>query len=181
MSDDVSMIDAVKAVAKATREDPDKMASLVKGALHTDQIDDLRVMLSKTRDGSITHWAAAAPSTAAAASAASEPRVTSVQRRAWKANANKVSAKFQGAPPGTAEGDFPPLGPARPANWRQVGRAPSRPRVSRRAEMPHPTLFATDAEVAAMSPDSRLIHEQQLSLQRQKEQMELRHRAEADR
>ena len=130
MSDETSVIDAIKLIAKTTRDDPDKMSSVTKGALHTDQIDDLRIMLSKARDGSIAHWASAPP--AAADSAASLPRATSVQRRAWKGNSNKVSAKFQGAPPNTTEGDFPPLSTAR-TTWRPSARAPSRPRANRRS------------------------------------------------
>ena len=56
----------------------------------------------------------------------------------------------------------PPLSTAA-TTWRQVAsRAPSRPRANRRAEIPHPTLFATDAEVAAMSPEA--LHETQVSL-----------------
>ena len=146
---------------------------IVKGALHADQIDDMRLMLSKARDGSVTHGAAtssaAAPAPAATAKAstaraATLSRETSVQRRAWKGGANKASAKFQGIPPSPSEGHFPPL-TAATTTWRQAAnRAPSRPRPSRRAETPHPTLFATDAEVAAMTPQERALHETQVSL-----------------
>ena len=65
-----------------------------------------RLMLSKARDGSVTHGAAtssaaasapAATAKASTASAAALPRETSVQRRAWKGGANKASAKFEDA------------------------------------------------------------------------------------
>ena len=82
--------------------------------MHADQIDDLRIMLLRARDGAVVRGAAttAAATSAAStssASAAAAPRDTSVQRRAWKGGFNKASAKFQGAPPSTLEGDFPPL------------------------------------------------------------------------
>ena len=105
MSDNVSVIDAIKLIAKATKEDSQKMSDMAKGALHADQIDDLRLMLSRARDGSVMHGTATAP--ASAASAAAGPRDTSVQRRAWKGSANKASAKYQGVPPSTSEGHFP--------------------------------------------------------------------------
>ena len=44
----------------------------------------------------------------------------------------------------------------------------------------HPTLFATDAEVAAMTPEERALHETQVSLERQKRQLELRRQAETE-
>ena len=34
MSDNVSVIDAIKAIAKATKEDTGKVSDMVKGALH---------------------------------------------------------------------------------------------------------------------------------------------------
>ena len=39
MSDNTSVIDAIKLIAKATKEDSDKMSDMAKGALHADQID----------------------------------------------------------------------------------------------------------------------------------------------
>ena len=116
MSDNTSVIDAVRLLAKATKDDSAKLSDIVKGSLRPDQIDDMRLMLSRARDGSVTHGTATAT-----ASAAALPRDTSVQRGAWKGSSNKA--------------------------------APSRPRV--RAETPHPMLFATDAEVAAMLPEER--------------------------
>ena len=58
MSDNTSVIDAVRLIAKATKEDTTKVSDIVKGALHADQIDDMRLMLSKAQDGSVTHGAA---------------------------------------------------------------------------------------------------------------------------
>ena len=63
MSDNTSVIDAVRLIAKATREDSDKASDIVKGALHPEQIDDMRIMLSRARSGSIL---GAATSSAAA-------------------------------------------------------------------------------------------------------------------
>ena len=93
MSDNTSVIDAVRLIAKATKEDTTKVSDIVKGALHADQIDDMRLMLSKARDGSVTHGAAtssaaasapAATAKASTARAATLSRETLVQRRAWK-------------------------------------------------------------------------------------------------
>ena len=50
----------VRLIAKATKEDTAKMSDIVKGALHADQIDDMRLMLSRARDGSVVHGAATA-------------------------------------------------------------------------------------------------------------------------
>ena len=85
MSDNTSVIDAVRLLAKATKDDSAKLSDIVKGALHPDQIDDMRLMLSRARDGSITQGAATASATASApaANAAALPRDTSVQRRVW--------------------------------------------------------------------------------------------------
>ena len=139
MSDNTSVIDAVRLIAKATKDDPTKLSDIVKGALHPDQIDDMRLMLSRARDGSVVHGAAAtsAAASAPAASAAAGPRDTSVQRRA-------SSAKFQGIPPTsepllTSASEYPPLSAAT-TTWsvRTVNRVPSRRRASRRAETPHP-------------------------------------------
>ena len=71
MSDEASLIDAVRLVAKAAKDNPDDTASLVKGALHGDQIDAVRVMLSKAREGSLINLVASqgAADTSAAASA----------------------------------------------------------------------------------------------------------------
>ena len=101
MSDNTSVIDAVRLIAKATKDDSTKLSDIVKGALRPDQIDDMRLRLSRARDGSVVHGAAttSAAASAPAASAAAGPRDTSVQRRAWKGGANKASAKFQGIPP----------------------------------------------------------------------------------
>ena len=141
-----------------------KLSDIVKGALRPDQIDDMRLMLSKARDGSRSRYSAAA--SAPAASAAAGPRDTSV-RRAWKGGAN-TSAKFQEISPSTSEGHFPPL-TAATTTWRQAAsRTPSR-----RAEMPHPTVFAIYEEVAAMLPKKKAT---QISLERQKRQLELRSR-----
>ena len=41
MSDNTSVIDAVRLIAKATNKDPDKASDIVKGALHPEQIDDM--------------------------------------------------------------------------------------------------------------------------------------------
>ena len=90
MSDNVSVIDAIKLVAKATREDAGKVSDMVKGALRPEQIDDMQLMLSRAREGSLA-------ATTSAAAAASQ-RDTSIQRRAWK-GANKATAKFQGVGP----------------------------------------------------------------------------------
>ena len=135
MSDNTSVIDAVRLIAKATKEDTTKVSDIVKGALHADQIDDMRLMLSKARDGSVTHGAAASSAAASApaatakastARAATLSRETSVQRRAWKGGANKASAKFQGIPPSPSEGHFSPL-TAATTTWRQAAnRAPTR-------------------------------------------------------
>ena len=94
MSDNTSVIDAVRLIAKATKEGAAKMSDIIKGALRADRIDDMRLMLSRARDGSVTHGTATATS---AASAAAVPRDTSVQRRAWKGSSNKASAKCRGA------------------------------------------------------------------------------------
>ena len=132
MSDNTSVIDAIKLIAKATKEDSGKMSDIAKGALHADQIDDLRLMLSRARDGTVVHGAATA--TASSASAAAAPRETSVQRRAWKGSSNRLP-QFRGAA-STSESHFPPLSTAA-TTWRQVAsRAPSR----RWAETPRPTL-----------------------------------------
>ena len=53
MSDNTSVIDAVRRIAKATKEDPDGTSDIVKGALHPEQIDDVRIMLSRARTGSL--------------------------------------------------------------------------------------------------------------------------------
>ena len=164
------MIDADRLIAKATKDDPTKLSDIVKGALRPDQIDDMRLMLSRAQDGSVVHGAATTSAAASvpAASAAAGPRDTSVQRRAWKGGANKASAKFQGIPPTsepslTAASEYPPLSAAitiwsvRTVNW-----VPSRPCASRRAETPHPTIFATDAEVA-MTHREKALHETQVS------------------
>ena len=66
MSDNVSLIDAIRLVAKATRDDAAKVSDIVKGALRPDQIDDMRLMLSRAREGSL---AATAPASTAATSA----------------------------------------------------------------------------------------------------------------
>ena len=147
MSDNTSVIDAVRLIAKATKDDPTKLSDIVKGALHPDQIDDMRLMLSRARDGSVVHGAAttSAAASAPAASAAAGPR-------------DKAESSL------TAASEFPPLS-ATTTTWsvRTVNRAPSRPRASRRAETPHPTIFATDAEVAAMTPREKALHETQVS------------------
>ena len=167
MSDNTSVIDAVRLIAKATKDDPTKLSDIVKGALHPGQIDDMRLMLSRPGDGSVVHGATttSAAASAPAASAAAGPRDTSVQRRAWKGGANKASAKFQDIPPTsesslTAASEFPPLSAAT-TTWsiRTVNRAPSRPVLV--------GGFATDAEVAAMTPRERALHETQVSLERQ--------------
>ena len=190
MADEASLIDAVKLVAKAAREKPDETASVVKGVLHDDQIDAVRVMLSKARDGSLINLVAPQGSTATPAAASTDDpgvlhlRATSVQRRAWaaKGTPNKVPAKFHGAaPPDNTRENYPPLPSAAPITWRQTDRARSRPRTaSRRDKTPHPAIFATPEEVAAMSPNSRLIYDTQVSLHRQEEQMKLRHQAEVE-
>ena len=137
MSDNTSVIDAIKLIAKATKEDSDKMSDMAKGVLHADQIDDLRLMVSRARDGTVVRGAATTAATtsaasASSASAAAAPRDTSVQRRAWKGGANKASAKFQGVLPSTSEGHFPPLSTTAPTCKQVATRAPSRPRASRR-------------------------------------------------
>ena len=137
ISDNTSVIDAIKVIAKATKEDTGKVSDMVKGVLHADQIDDLRIMLSRARDGTVvrgaaTTAAATSAASASSASAAAAPRDTSVQRRAWKGGANKASAKFQGVPPSTSEGHFRPLLSATAPTWRQV---------ATRAQTPHPTLL----------------------------------------
>ena len=83
MSDNTSVIDAVRLIAKATKDDPAKLSDIVKGALRPDQIDDMRLMLSRAREGSVVHGATttSAAASAPAASAAAGPRDTSVQRR----------------------------------------------------------------------------------------------------
>ena len=108
MSDNTSVIDAVRLIAKATKDDPTKLSDIVKSALRPDQIDDMR--RSVVHGAATTSAAASAP----AASAAAGPRDTSVQRRAWKGGANKASAKFEGIPPTslTAASEFPPLSAA---------------------------------------------------------------------
>ena len=180
MSDNTSVIDAVRRIAKATKEDPDGTSDIVKGALHPEQIDDVRIMLSRARTGSLQ--GAATSSTAAAAPAATSKagaaqRDTSVQRRQWRTTPNKASAKYQQIPPANTEANFPPLASSAPS-WGSANRVASRPRPSRREQTPHPTLFATDAEIAAMTPDQRALHDAEVSLQRQKRDMELRHEAE---
>ena len=180
MSDNTSVIDAVRRIAKATKEDPDGTSDIVKGALHPEQIDDVRIMLSRARTGSLQ--GAATSSTAAAAPAATSKasasqRDTSVQRRQWRTTPNKASAKYQGIPPANTEAHFPPLTSSTPT-WGSANRVASRPRANRREQTPHPTIFATDAEIAAMTPDQRALHDAEVSLQRQKRDMELRHEAE---
>ena len=54
MSDNTSVIDAVRLLAKATKDDSAKLSDIVKGSLRPDQIDDMRLMLSRARDGSVT-------------------------------------------------------------------------------------------------------------------------------
>ena len=182
MAEEASLIDAVKLLAKAAKEKPDETSSVVRGALHEDQIDAVRVVLSKARDGSLIHLVAPQGSAATPAAASTDDpgvlhlRATSVQRRAWtaKGTPNKVPAKFQGAaPPANTRDNYPPLPAAAPTTWRQTDRARSRPRTSsRRDQTPHPAIFATPEEVAAMSPNSRLIYDTQMSLHRQEEQEE---------
>ena len=167
MSDNTSVIDAVRRIAKATKEDPDGTSDIVKGALHPEQIDDVRIMLSRARTGSLQ--GAATSSTAAAAPAATS--------RQWRTTPNKASAKYQGIPPANTEAHFPPLTSSTPT-WGSANRVASRPRANRREQTPHPTIFATDAEIAAMTPDQRALHDAEVSLQRQKRDMELRHEAE---
>ena len=109
MSDNTSVIDAI---AKATKEDSDKTSDIVKGALRPEQIDDMRVMLSRARSGSLLGTAtssAAAAAPADIAGAGAMQRDTSIQRRQWKANPNKASTKYQGIPPPNTEANFPPL------------------------------------------------------------------------
>ena len=102
MSDDVSVIDAIKAIAKATKEDTCKVSDMVKGALHPDQIDDLRIMLSRAREGTVVRGAAttaAATSAAATSSAGAAQRramYTSVQKNPGREALTRASAKFQG-------------------------------------------------------------------------------------
>ena len=40
MSDNTSVMDAVRLIAKATKDDTTKVSDIVKGALHADQIDE---------------------------------------------------------------------------------------------------------------------------------------------
>ena len=174
MSDNTSVIDAVRRIAKATKEDPDGTSDIVKGALHPEQIDDVRIMLSRARTGSLqgaatSSTAAAAPAATSKASAAQ--RDTSVQRRQWRTTPNKASAKYQGFFRLTRR-RFPPLTSSTPT-WGSANRVASRPRANRREQTPHPTIFATDAEI-----DQRALHDAEVSLQRQKRDMELRHEAE---
>ena len=51
MSDNTSVIDAVRLLAKSTKDDSAKLSDIVKGSLRPDQIDDMRLMLSRARDG----------------------------------------------------------------------------------------------------------------------------------
>ena len=134
MSDNTSVIDAVRLIAKAIKEDSDKVSDIVKGALHPEQIDDMRIMLSRARSGSLLGTAtssAAAAAPADTAGAGAMQRDTSVQRRQWKANPNKASAKYQGIPPPNTEANFPSLSSLTPT-CRSANRAASRPRASRR-------------------------------------------------
>ena len=188
MAEQASLIDAVKLVAKAAKEKPDETSSVVRGALHEDQIDAVRVV-SKARDGSLAHLVAPQGSTATPAAASTDDpgvlhlRSTSDAEAAWtaKGTPNKVPAEFQGAaPPANTGENYPPLPAAAPTTWRQADRARSRQRASRRDKTPHPATFATPEEVAAMSPNSRLIYDTQMSLHRQEEQMKLRHQAEVE-
>ena len=140
MSDNTSVIDAVRRIAKATKEDPDGTSDIVKGALHPEQIDDVRIMLSRARTGSLqgaatSSTAAAAPAATSKASAAQ--RDTSVQRRQWRTTPNKASAKYQGIPPANTEAHFPPLTSSTPT-WGSANRVASRPRANRREQTPHP-------------------------------------------
>ena len=80
MLDSNSVIDAVRLVAKATKDDPDKLPDIVKGALRPDQIDDMRLMLSRAREGSVLHRTATA-SAAASAPAASASEFPPLGRR----------------------------------------------------------------------------------------------------
>ena len=179
MSDNTSVIDAVRLIAKATKEDSDKASDVVRGALHPEQIDDVRIMLSRARTGSLLGAATsstAATTPAATSKASAAQRDTSVQRRQWKANPN--SAKYQGIPPANTEANFPPLTSSTPT-WGSASRAASRPRASRRDQTPHPTiLICHRGRVPAMGPEERALRDAEVSLQRQKREMQLRHKAE---
>ena len=67
------------------------------------------------------------------------------------------------APLANTEANFPPLTSSAPT-WGSANRVASRPRADRREQTPHPTLFATDAEIAAMTPDQRALHDAEVSL-----------------
>ncbi|CAE7452689.1 unnamed protein product, partial [Symbiodinium pilosum] len=146
MSDNVSVIDAIKLVAKATREDTNKVVDMVKGALHPEQIDDMRLMLSRAREGRLGRYVLCGCS--------SLERDTSLRRRASK-GANKATAKFQGVPP-IGEG------------------VPSVICYNRQ------TVFSTDAGVEAMIPRTRRLHDAQVSLHRQQQQLDERYQRDSE-
>ena len=124
MSDNVSLINAIKLVAKATREDTAKVSDMVKGALRSDQIDDVRLTAATS---ATAPTAKAGPANTSSTATARGERATSVHRRAWKW-ANKASAKFQEVPP-SLDREYPPLAPAAGPSWQRVHRQPSRPLV----------------------------------------------------
>ena len=95
MSDNTSVIDAVRLLAKATEDDSAKLSDIVKGSLHPDQIDDMRLMLSRARDGSVTQGTATAPAPAASAAACRAIR-RSVQQRACKETPTKLPLSIKG-------------------------------------------------------------------------------------
>ena len=123
MSDNMSLIDAIKLVAKATRDDTARVSDMVKGALHPEQIDDMRLVLSPL------------------------------------------------------DREYPPLAPATGPSWKRVDRQPS----ARRGRTPHPTIFATDAEVDAMTPRKRHLHDAQVSLHRQQQLLDDRYQRDSER
>ena len=87
MSDNTSVIDAIKLIAKATKEDSDKMSDIAKA-----------ICGSCFLEPEMAPWYAGPLLLLLRllASAAAAPRETSVQRRAWKGGVDKASAKFQG-------------------------------------------------------------------------------------
>ena len=106
MSDNVSVIDAIKLVAKATREDTNKVVDMVKGALHPEQIDDMRLMLSRAREGSL---AATAQAGSAATSSAAAPLWSAILLCAdvLRRGPTRPPLSFKGCRP--SEREYPPL------------------------------------------------------------------------
>ncbi len=189
MSDNVSVIDAIKTIAKATQEDPENMVAMARGALHKEQIEAVatvfeRLVIEKTplqaaATEQASSSAAARPSWADTTLAAEgEP---DRGRRAWKGNKAPASDELLQA--STADTAAPSV-PDTTTTWRRVDRPPSRAasRQPRRGRdiTPHPLAFSSQEEVANMSPRSRARYDTEMVAIARRNELADRRRREQD-